>query len=154
MSDNLHGFFTLISLGLTWPALTVCVLVLYSWHSEYIKYCKTISNVTPSLKLIAGVYIAFFGSMIDNTWWGIAWTLDYLDRPSRDFWFINGVYPNVIFRQIALIWAGVLHISAENMSRKTQIAKDMSRKNSTQIFAISGAIGLLYILTLYLVHHV
>lgn len=86
--DNLHGVFTLISLGMTFPALTVCVLVLRSWHRRYLDYMLK-KDRKPSTMLIAGVYLGFMGSMVDNSWWGLAWTFDYLDHGWRDFFFVK-----------------------------------------------------------------
>lgn len=143
-----HSVMTLISMGLTSPALTVCVLVLMSWHVSYVEYCRTRSK-DPSLMLIAGVYIGFFGSMVDNAWWGLAWSFDYLSHPYRDFFFHNGIYPNTFFRQGALIWAGILHVSAENLSRKTKGARDLATRNTRRIIVISAIVGLAYMALLF-----
>ena len=149
MLDWLHGPFTLLSLSATWPALTVCVMVLMSWHSQYIAYCKS-QHRTPSATLIAGVWIGFFGSMIDNAWWGFAWSFDYIDTGEglihwwRNFFFKYGVFPNTFFRQGALIWAGVLHVSAENMSRETKRETAVASDKTKKILALSVLAGIAY----------
>ena len=142
----IHDLATLLSLGMTWPALAVCMLVLTSWYQQYIVYCKAVVK-KPSMMLIAGVMIGFAGSMVDNFWWGLAWTADYIapEHPVRDFLFLNGVYPNIFFRQGALIWAGMLHINPENMSRKTQVQTAMARKKTKAIILTSIIVGVIYI---------
>ena len=124
MWDVLHAIATIVSLILSFPAVAVCLLVLFAWHAKYVEYCNAI-NKTPSLTLIAGVYIGFSGSLGDNLWWGIAWSLDFVNVNNsgsikywRDFFFHNGVYPNIFFRQAALWIAGVLHLRAERMTRE------------------------------------
>lgn len=142
-----HGAATLISLGLTFPALAVCILVMRAWRGRYLEYCRS-KTQDPSLMLIAGVYISFFGSMVDNSWWGVAWSLSYLEHPWEYFFFHNGVYPNIMFRQTTLIWAGLLHISAENMSRQTPYVRTEAKKTTRRKILLSVTLGAVYTLAL------
>lgn len=151
MSDLLHGVATVLSLWLTWPALFICVMVLMAWHTEYISYCMS-KNRAPSQLLIAGVFIGFCGSFVDNTYWGIAWSLDFIGAPEgsqvdawRDWFFHNGVYPNVAFRQSALLYAGVLHTLSEIMSRRTDKEKLRGRKRLINGVVASAIFGAIYV---------
>ena len=146
MIQMIQDLMTLISLGLTIPAVIICMGVIKLWHHQYVNYCTT-KNRTPSLFLIAGVYISFCGSLVDNTWWGVAWTLDYLSHPYTDWWFENGVYSNVFFRQTALIYAGILHIHAENMSRD-EPSRTQSLKLSKNIILGGMSLGCLFMVIL------
>lgn len=95
--------------------------------------------------LIAGVYIGFWGSMIDNAWWGVAWSADYLELPFRNFFFHNGVYPNTFFRQTALIIAGGLHVHAENMAKDTERASELAKKKTRRVVIFSIIAGVAYV---------
>lgn len=50
--------------------------------------------------LILAEIIGAIGSIGDQTWWGIAWTEKFRNNPFWVFWFENGVFPNIPFRQI------------------------------------------------------
>ena len=138
-----YDFMTLLSLGLSVPAIYVCSLVLIRWHSEYVIYVES-QNRVPSQLLIGGIYIGFFGSLGDNLWWGFAWTFDYLELEEyRDFFFKYGVYNNVVFRQSALVYAGFLHICAEALSRG-----DHSMKKTKKQVAYSFVAGGVFVAAL------
>lgn len=109
-----HDIATFISLAATSPALTVCVLIMVGWWGRAKEYLAT-RKPDPYLMLIAGVWLGFAGSFLDNSWWGVAWSFDLYDKApeSREWWFQNGVFSNIVFRQAALIFAGMLHIRAE-----------------------------------------
>lgn len=144
-----HAPATLISLGLTWPGMAIACLVLARWHKKYIEYCF-IRQKTPSMMLIVGIYIAFFGSVWDNGWWGIAWSLDFIDPGHgkihywRNFFFHYGVFPNVVFRQSALFLAGLLHVSSNDLSRRIE-GKPPSKVKGQTVAWVSICVGILYV---------
>lgn len=63
--------------------------------------------------LILGVCTGFLGSVLDNAFWGLAWTLDYIElEPARSIVFEWGALPNIFFRQLAGIFAAHCHITS------------------------------------------
>lgn len=68
--------------------------------------------MTASEWLIAGVFISFLGMVADNAYWGIAWTFSFLESDYKGWWFQNGVFANVPFRQLPGILAAYCHIRA------------------------------------------
>jgi len=62
--------------------------------------------------LVTGIVASFVASIIDNAWWGIAWSLRYADNPSWHWWFDFGVYSNIASRQGIKIFAAWCHIKA------------------------------------------
>lgn len=61
---------------------------------------------------VLGVFVHFLGSVLDNGYWGVAWTFDYIDSPHRDAVFDKGAWSNLPFRQIATTVAAYCHIKA------------------------------------------
>jgi hypothetical protein len=62
--------------------------------------------------LVTGIVVSFASSIIDNTWWGIAWACRYSDSPIWPWWFDNGVYSNIIARQGLKMFAAWCHVKA------------------------------------------
>jgi len=73
--------------------------------------------------MIMGIVINFAGNLVDNLWWGIAWSIYYIqgDGMTDNFFFVNGSYSNVIFRQTAGILGALCHIRAAWISENTKI---------------------------------
>lgn len=151
--EYFYSFVTLLSLGLSLPAMAIAALVIFGWHKEFVLYKQT-KNPTSEQRLIAGIYRGFVGSLIDNAWWFFAWTFDYLDMEFwRNVFFAYGVFCNVIFRQGALIWAGYLHIEAENMSKKTRKAIKKARRRSKMVIIQSIVMAFIFVAFLFLIKH-
>lgn len=102
---------TLLSLALTVPAVMGCIGVILLWKDSAVDALQQQERLALHW-FILGVTVGFLGSLVDNVYWGIAWTADYLGHSSRDAWFYNGVYPNLIFRQACLSFAAYCHIRA------------------------------------------
>lgn len=62
--------------------------------------------------LVTGIVISFAASIIDNVWWGIAWSARYLNDSSWQWWFDHGVYSNIVSRQGMKIFAAWCHVKA------------------------------------------
>lgn len=62
---------------------------------------------------IIGVAIGFMGGAMDNLWWGLAWSQAYLSDSTEVWLFVNGVFSNIPFRQIAGIAAAYCHIRSK-----------------------------------------
>lgn len=101
----------LISLALTPMVIIGCVVVVYLWRHGALNSLKT-ANRKDIDWFILGVAIAFLGGGIDNLYWGIAWSADYIGHPTRDFWFKHGTYSNAPFRQVCGVIAAFCHIKA------------------------------------------
>lgn len=102
----------LSSLWLTFPTVILGVVVVSLWGPPIIKQVATRKDLDSHDWLILGVFVAFAGGAIDNCFWGVAWTLDYLESGYRDWWFRHGVYPNIFARQIAGSYAAYCHLVA------------------------------------------
>jgi hypothetical protein len=73
----------------------------------------TVGKYSNSVRwLVTGIVISFAASVIDNVWWGIAWSLRYLDDPNWVWWFDHGVCSNIISRQGLKIFAAWCHVKA------------------------------------------
>ena len=62
--DFIYDFLTLFSLGLTVPAMTMAIMVLFTFHKEFILY-KQAENPTKGQTIIAGIYRGFFGAVVE-----------------------------------------------------------------------------------------
>lgn len=104
-----------VSLTLTVPTLLVGVWVLWVYGPSALRSLRSWSHGnTPEYHslLIVGIVVGFLGSVLDNAYWGAAWSSEFFDHESRDSLFQYGVWSNVPFRQLAGTAAGSLHVWA------------------------------------------
>ena len=106
----------LVSLSLTSPTLISAAVVIALWWKAAWRAVWTLQRSAHQW-LILGVMCSFVGGFFDNTWWGIAWGKEFLKNPSAEWWFANGAFANVPFRQIAGILAGFCHVRSALQSR-------------------------------------
>lgn len=111
MEEAIHNAFTALSLALTVPTLFGCIGVVWLWSHSALKAWR-LSHKTETHWFVIGVAAGFIGSVVDNTYWGLAWLAEFYDHPARDWLFRNGVYPNTVFRQCATTFAAFCHIRA------------------------------------------
>lgn len=109
--DWAHSAVTLLSLALTPATIIAAIVVLVLWWKST-KRAFWVRHKTEVQWFILGVSISFLGSVVDNFYWGLAWTADYTGHESRDALFKYGVYSNAPFRQLCTILAAVCHIRA------------------------------------------
>lgn len=126
----------LSSLWLTFPTVILGVAVVALWGPHIVKQVATRKDLDSHDWLILGVFVAFLGAVIDNCFWGIAWTLDYLESDYRDWWFRHGVYPNVFARQIAGSYAAYCHLVA--------FYQTAGQRRVNHWVALTLAVGFLY----------
>lgn len=145
MYEAAHQLFTGVSLAATSPTIAVALMVLMRWHAKYLAYCRE-EFKTPSLTLIAGVYWSFVGAVADNSWWGVAWSLDYHGVPSgENWWFENGVFSNVLFRQGLGLKAGLLHLHADWLAIKEyELRQQVGRRNKL-VVASTVLLGVVHV---------
>lgn len=62
--------------------------------------------------LVLAFVFAKLGSVGDQTWWGIAWRYRLTDTHIWEWWFDNGIYPNIVFRQLLQIFSNHCFIVA------------------------------------------
>jgi hypothetical protein len=132
--------FTLLSLGLTPMTILANCAVISLWYTPFVRALSTREKTAVGW-LIIGVVINFSGGVIDNIWWGIAWSYNYLNNTGeiKEFFFTNGVYSNTFFRQMTGIAGALCHI-------KSGIT---SESNWFKIVTFGGAfIGAVWVATL------
>lgn len=90
--------------------------------------------------LVTGIVLSFCASIGDNVWWGIAWGLRVENRPEWQWWFDNGVYANIVFRQGMKCIAAWCHIKAATSAGIIQLssAKEWFLICSLLGFALTG----------------
>ena len=98
-----------VSLAATVPTIWLCVVVLRLWGLEALKEAFN-KYRAPATWMLMGVALSFLGKLGDNSWWGIAWLHSYFAHPGQTWWFENGVFSNVIFRQALGVAAGYCHV--------------------------------------------
>lgn len=132
----------MISLFLTFPTIILAMGVVYIWGKEAIKIFGR-GPANPMEWLIAGVVIAFVGSVFDNAYWGIVWTIDYYSGDIHEGLARFGVFMNVIFRQTCGILAAYCHLKSYTELKKDSIL-------NKKLFLSSSLVGLVYVTLLSL----
>lgn len=104
---------TLASLAITPATIILSLMVVYVWFGGVKEALKKKGvSITDLEWFIIGVWIGFLGSVIDNLYWGLAWTADYLNLSVKDWLFSHGPYSNLPFRQITTTLAAYCHLRA------------------------------------------
>jgi len=138
-----------VSLALTWP-LIIPALYLLKIVGRDLRH-----NMTRSRRwLLVGIFLGFFGSVWDNGYWAIPWSLSYIGSPHQDLWFANGVLCNIPFRQIAGITAVYCHLRAfilwkVEINRTDQLTYTLKKLNF--LFLFSTLLGGFYWLALEII---
>lgn len=139
----IHEFAELVSLGYSWPAIVLGSAVVFYWFRPAWEAFHTPARVrTDTQWLILGVVVGFAGSVIDNSYWGLAWTFSYAQSPLQDTAFESGVYFNIPFRQLCGLYAAYCHLEA-------WAGKDgKKRKTIARLWYLSALLGFIYALSL------
>ena len=102
-----------VSLFLTWPTILLGAVVVIKWgRAAWEAFCVKRGERTSTQWFILGVAVAFMGSVVDNGYWGLAWTAHTMDHPQKMNLFASGVYFNIPFRQLAGAYAAYCHLKA------------------------------------------
>lgn len=134
--------FELISLASTFPGVFLAVIVLY--HFLVPAWLKLWRVKESRDWLRVGIAAGFFGSVIDNGFWFVAWSINFLSISGWDI-FPWGVFFNIPFRQAALILAAYAHIRAVLVVEDTSQDRIKDLNKYTIYFSLIGvayAIGL------------
>lgn len=103
----------LVSLFLTVPTIILGLGVIRKWgYKALVVLAKPAKDRSAVDWLVLGVACGFSGAVPDNAWWGIAWSLFFLESSYTDWWFDNGVYSNIVFRQMAGVYSAYCHLQS------------------------------------------
>jgi hypothetical protein len=136
------------SLLLTVPTIVFCVWVV--WELYRLAWQAMLNENRSAIQwFIIGVAISFIGDALDNFYWGIAWSADYLEIPIRRPLFANGVFSNIPFRQTAGILAGYCHIRGI-FCHANGLALHKEERRLNRVMKWSFIVGAGYVLILWL----
>lgn len=146
MDEQLTSSAEVISLTLTLPAVVLSTWVVVIWGPKAWVALKLNANKRTDLDwLILGIAVGFLGGVIDNTYWGVAWSLQYIESDCADWWFTHGAFPNIVARQAAGAYAAYCHLRGFWTSIK-------ERHNRLAIMCIASLIaGIIYVLGLSII---
>lgn len=128
----------LLSLFLSVPTIVLCAGVVVLWFSATWSAWTQKERLTAQDWLISGVFVGFCGEAMDNLYWLFPWTASFLHLEITDTLFAHGMYPNILFRQIAGAVAAYCHIRAH-----FEFKTDPTRKHDSILgYSILG--GMMY----------
>ena len=133
---TLQEKFQTLSLGMT-PAtilLSICVVVMLWRRGTKIFHTRALDDVD---WLILGICISFLGKIGDNSWWCIAWHHSAVHSEKTSWWFMNGVFSNVLFRQGCALLAACCHLKAV-----------LATRTLLGLISIGFVIGIIYVVLL------
>lgn len=109
--EAVRSLATLLSICLTIPTIVLALRVVYIWLPS-VRNPRELKTATPEQWFILGVAVSFFGSVLDNSYWQLAWSMEYAGCPeTQDFIFWGPLF-NIPFRQVSGIVAAGCHIKA------------------------------------------
>lgn len=114
-----HDVVTVASLALSIPTIVSAFLVVWLWLPPALAEWRSDSEVSANGYFMLGVAVGFVGSLIDNVYWGAAWTAEFHGSPLAEPLFQGGVYSNLLFRQTCGLAAAYLHLRAADVSHVT-----------------------------------
>lgn len=106
--ESLRTFIELQSLALTAPVLVLCAFVVF----ECVKPLRGSKRNTQMRWILLGICTGFLGNLVDNLYWMIPWTANYLGLSCTAALVNFGVFPNVFFRQFLTSVAAYCHLKA------------------------------------------
>lgn len=139
----MHKIAEMVSLVLTAPTIILGLGVIVHWGpSAWIAWRKPPRDRDSIEWLILGVAVGFLGGVLDNAYWGLAWTSDFIGSDSRNSLFNSGVYFNIPFRQLAGVYAAHCHLRSYCLHDDTREGK------LRRYWVISVLLGILYVTAL------
>ncbi len=141
-----HKLAELVSLALTVPTVVLGLTVVYLWGTEA-KAAILKRNKTATQWFIIGVAVGFVGGALDNIYWAIPWSANFLGLQSTDLLMQSGVYFNIPFRQIAGIVAAYCHIRSAIVF--VEGSHPLKSKHLTALVVSASIAGLVYSCFLY-----
>ena len=143
---NTQNTAEIVSLGLTVPTVVLGIGVCIHWgRSAMAALLLSASERSAIDWLILGIFVGFLGMVLDNSYWGIAWTASYIEHESKDALFNSGVYFNIPFRQLAGLYAAYCHL------RSYARHKDLMRSNMRLYGSLSVVLAIAYLASLLLI---
>lgn len=131
------------SLALTAPVLVLCAFVVY----ECINPLKDSIKGSQMRWILMGICFGFAGNLVDNLYWMLPWTANYLGLQFTSTLVNFGVFPNLLFRQTLTSVAAYCHLRAFIPESNVKLLRFLNR-------AVIGSIilGQGYILTLWCIN--
>lgn len=118
MNVNINEVVVFLSLALTPATIIMSLMVCVVWRKAAIDAIQD-EEKTDLDWFIVGVFVGFLGSSIDNIYWCIAWSLDFIDSSYKDWFFEHGAWSNLPFRQACTTIAAACHlVAASHTSNK------------------------------------
>jgi len=137
----------LISVILTTPTIILSAVVVFLWGPKSIQIFKR-GPQDAAEWFIIGVAIGFLGETLDNMYWNIPWSLDFIRHSKADDFFEHGVIANIPFRQILGSVAAFCHIKSYTMHEQESDIQDTFLKRVT---SFSIVLAILYAWCLILI---
>ena len=140
LPNDITAFAEMVSLVLTAPTLLGAIAVLWVWGGRSWEIFKKSPLARAEAEwLILGIAVGFLGGLVDNVYWGIAWSYQLLDSPDADWWWSHGAYSNIFARQLAGAYAAYCHVTGFVISVRSGHYK------LALAFAGAIALGFLYV---------
>jgi hypothetical protein len=131
----------LLSLGMTPATIILSLWVVKLWAPKAWSLLSTKQHRDSVGWFIVGVTLGFIGAAFDNLYWGFAWSASFLGLPSEEWWFSNGVFSNIPFRQGLGMAAAFCHVKS---------AKEMVPKSVNCMLWVCLIVGACFVLALSL----
>lgn len=143
-----------ISLCWTAPVLVFSALVVLVFLREGVKTVWNIRQATREQLLVLGVMIGFASKFLDNLYWAVPWSLDFVGDPRQDIWHMSGVFSNIFTRQVLGHIAAMCHLVAAWLPPRGQpLAKKHRGQAALQLFSfniLSFTLGAFFVWILWL----
>ena len=141
--ENIRIIVELQSLALTAPVLVLCAFVIYGCLHPL----KTSIKGSQMRWILFGICFGFLGNFVDNLYWMIPWTSNYLGLSTTPDLVNFGVFPNLLFRQTLTSVAAYCHLRAFIPEDNTKLLRLLNWGVAASIILGEG-----YILTLWCIN--
>jgi hypothetical protein len=146
---DLRTTIELQSLAFTAPLLVLALLVVI----EALPALMAAPRYTPIWWMTLGIILGFVGGFSDSFYWSFPWSSHYLDLRIAQALNENGVFSNIIFRQLFGILSAYCHIRAFVAPEKGGFNRNRLMR-LVHCFTLSAlGVGQLYVFCLYYIKH-
>lgn len=103
----------------------MCIEVITLWYKQAGRILTKYNEAWVWAAL--GVVTHFFSSFVDNSYWGLAWSLYYLSGYDATAWFEYGILSNIPFRQLGTSFAAFCYLKAGSIITNKSLSPVIER---------------------------
>ena len=144
-----------VSLTATIPTILLAIVVVHAYGKKCLPWVRSGEPFSRVQWLILGITLGFLGQVLDNVFWQVAWTLEFLELPWRQEVFQSGAWFNIVNRQLLGCLAALCHLRSAFLasSKDAEFDTEQDRRFFWSVLCGSVFVGVMYGLVMLLLSY-